>query len=55
MADLLALLADFGGGMITSMGRDRTQQATPDLLSTAQMLDLGGSSFLPTSPLSYSI
>jgi hypothetical protein len=28
------LLADVGGGMITTMGRDRTQQATPDLFST---------------------
>ncbi len=46
------LLAEIGACMITSMGRDRTQQATPDLLSTAQMPDLGGSSFLPTSPLS---
>jgi hypothetical protein len=29
------LLADAGGGMILSMGRDRNQQATPDLFSTA--------------------
>jgi hypothetical protein len=29
------LLADIGGGMIVSMGHDRTQQATPDLFSTA--------------------
>jgi hypothetical protein len=29
------LLADAGGGMILSMGRDRTEQATPDLFSTA--------------------
>ena len=28
------LLADVGGGMITTMGRDRTPQATPDLFST---------------------
>jgi hypothetical protein len=35
------LLANIGAGMITSMGRDRTQQATSDLLSTAQMPDLG--------------
>jgi hypothetical protein len=27
------LLADVGGGMITTMGRDRTQPATPDLFS----------------------
>jgi hypothetical protein len=29
------LLADAGGGMIPSMGRDRNQQATPDLFSMA--------------------
>jgi hypothetical protein len=29
------LLADAGGGIILRMGRDRTQQATPDLVSTA--------------------
>jgi hypothetical protein len=29
------LLADTGGGMILSMGRDRTEQATLDLFSTA--------------------
>jgi len=29
------LLADAGGGMILSMGRDRTEQATPDLFLTA--------------------
>ena len=29
------LLADAGGGIITIMGRDRTQQATSDLFSTA--------------------
>jgi hypothetical protein len=29
------LLADVVGGMIVSMGRDRTQQATPDLFLTA--------------------
>jgi hypothetical protein len=29
------LLADAGGGMIPSMGRDRTEQATLDLFSTA--------------------
>jgi hypothetical protein len=29
------LLADIGGGKIVSMGHDRTQQATPDLFSTA--------------------
>jgi hypothetical protein len=28
------LLADVGGGMITTMARDRNQQATPDLFST---------------------
>jgi len=28
------LLADVGGGMITTIGRDRTPQATPDLFST---------------------
>src|SRR5271166_1128663 len=31
------LLADFGGGMITTMARDRNQQAIPDLFSTASV------------------
>jgi hypothetical protein len=31
----LQLLADAGGRMILSMGRDRTEQATPDLFSAA--------------------
>jgi hypothetical protein len=31
----LQLLGDPGGGIITIMGRDRTQQATSDLFSTA--------------------
>src|SRR3954463_4983940 len=33
------LLADAGGGIITIMGRDRTQQATSDLFSTASSGD----------------
>ena len=39
------LLADVGGGMITTMGRDRNQQATPDLFSTASVRP-------PTKPVS---
>ncbi len=33
--DCRKLLADAGGSMIPTMGRDRTQQATPDQFSTA--------------------
>jgi hypothetical protein len=33
------LLADVGGGMITTMGGDRTQQATPDLFSIDMVRD----------------
>ena len=33
------LLADVGGGMIPTMGRDRTPQATPDLFSTVPVGD----------------
>jgi hypothetical protein len=33
-SDYCQLLADVGGGMIPTMGRDRTPPATPDLFST---------------------
>jgi hypothetical protein len=42
------LLADIGGGMIPAMGRDRSEQATPDLFSTETVQDGSPS---PTSPI----
>jgi predicted DNA binding protein len=37
MGTVPKLLADVGGGMITTMARDRSQHETPDLFSTASV------------------
>ena len=42
------LLADVGGGMITTMARDRSQHATPDLFTSIRPQQ---STFLPSEPV----